>query len=243
MELNLKNSTSTSNTVETPIAVFKDVYNADYSSPGYRLDQSGDLVFSQNVTESHAWQNPVFVIGIAEPDAPHFQGIDDFYSGGVGGGGSSGGGNTTTLRNEGHQEFGGIFQITNLNAIEHWTAGKIELTIIVVSASGVVVKDKDYPKRKRSNYTNSRWVDKQEFLYFWNTPVIGAFTVEKWIERDGGQSAEVTVTVPAACQGCPTTAFKFPSESLDDDLGQSIVQFTDPLQTVYGISNFNFKRK
>jgi hypothetical protein len=232
---------SLSKNANQPVAVFKNVYDESYDAPGYILNEEKELVFSHMVSENEAWNNDVYVVGPAETfsNQPIFEEDPD---GGSGGGGGSGSGNTPDFRDNGHQEYGGIFQITDLNAVEHWTAGKLEMRIIVVSVAGTVIKDKNYPKRARSNYQNSRWADKNEFLFYWNTPVIGPFTIEKWIERDGGSSAEVSITIPSS-SGLPSTTIKRPSENQDDDLGQSIVQFTDPLAQVYGISYMNFKRK
>lgn len=240
-KVNVSNLYSKSSS-SVPIAVFKNVYNSDYDSPGYILNEDGELVFSHMVSEEEAWNEDVYVIGAAERNVQGYDGD----GAGVGGSGDQSnndtGNSSSQNRNEGHAEFGGIIQITDLNEVEHWTAGKLEMRIIVVSAGGTTIKDKEFDKRARSNYRNNRWGDKNEFLYNWNTPNIGQFVVERWIEVDGGASAQVAVTIPAS-NGNPATTVTLPSGNRDDDLGQSIVQFSDQLGQVYGISHMNFRRK
>ena len=237
--------------LKKPVAVFKGVYAKNYDAPGYVLNDDNELVFSHMVSEKEAWNNDVYIIGPPEPmslgedddteDDPNACDCHD------GGGGHSGGGsnNPPQNRTEGYQEYGGNIQITDINAIEHWTAGKLEMRIIVVSATGTVLKDKQFPKRARSNFTNDKWADYNEFLFYWNTPNITPFTVEKWMETDYGfgTETEVSINVPAAFPGGPTTTIKRNARSGDEDLGQTIVQFSDPLAQVYGISFMNFKRK
>lgn len=233
-----------------PVAVFKGVYAVNYDAPGYILNDENELVFSHMVSEEEAWTNDVYVIGPPEPmsigedddteDDPNACDCND--GGGYSGGGSN---NPPQNRTEGYQEYGGNIQITDINAIEHWTAGKLEMRIIVVSATGTVVKDKQFPKRARNNFTGDKWFDFNEFLFYWNTPNITPFTVEKWMETDYGfgTETEVSISVPASSSGGPATTIKRDSRSGDEDLGQTIVQFSDPLNQIYGISSMNFKRK
>lgn len=197
------------------------------------------------VSEEEASNSDVYVFGSSE------RSLEAYDGDGAGEGGNddqsnndndNGGNSSSQDRNEGHAEYGGIIQITDLNEVEHWTAGKFEMRIIVISAGGTTIKDKEFDQRARRNYTNNRWADKNEFLCNWNTSNIGQFVVEKWVEVDGGASSQVTVTIPPS-NGNPATTVTLPSEDRDDDLGQSIVQFSDDLGQVYGISHMNFKRK
>ena len=205
-----------------------------------------ELIFSQNITEEYALNNEVYVIGSEGLANNDFELIDpdDTYGGGGGSGGSGGGGTSTNVRTDGRSEFGGKIQVTDMNAIEHWTAGKFEFRVIVVSSSGTIIKDKRFPQRARDNFKNRKWYDFGEFYYNWFQSNIGPFTVEKWTEVDsGGSKIETTITVPPVSEGGPTLSVKVTSEDNDEDLGQSIVQFGDAIGQQYGISHLNFKRQ
>ena len=67
---------------------------------------------------------------------------------------------------------------------------------------------------------------------------------EKWIERDGGKSASITISIPPppGSSGVTTTV-SFPSKERDDDMGLTTIQFTDNINQVYNISYANIKRK
>jgi len=244
-------SFSAKNDLQEPVVVYRGPYNDDYSAPGFTLGTNDELVFDRMVTEEDAWANDVYVVG-PEENVPfivdncneqqkNFPVID--YN--CGGGGSGGGGSSTTTRVDGRTEHGGIVQVLDMNAIEHWTAGKFEFRIIVAGLQGsisTVIRDVKYPKRARRNFRNHKWYDYGTFLFNWNTSNLGQYNIEKWMELDGGRSSSTTITAPPQ-NGAPGVSVTIPSQSRDDDLGLSIVQFTDPLTTVYGISYMNFKRK
>jgi len=118
----------------------------------------------------------------------------------------------------------------------------------VKGSGGTVIKNKKFPKVKRKHFKDKKWYDYNEFLFNCNKSNLGEWNVEKWIERDGGKSASVAISLPgqaatSTSPATPTYTVTIPSEDLDDDLGASIVQFSDKLTQVYGISYMNFKRK
>lgn len=230
---------------DSPEIVIMNNYNEDYSSPAYQLDEKDELVFTQDITEDYAATNNVYIIG-SEAIATNENELmlpEDPYAGGGGGSYTP----TYTYRTDGRPEYGGKIQVTDLNAIEHWTAGKFEFRIIVFSASGVKIKDKTFPDRARDNFQDNKWYDFNEFLFNWNQSNIGAFTLEKWIEIDdpvfGSGNTEITMSLPPAYEGGSPTTVKTTIQESDDDLGQSIVQFSDKVGLSYGISHMNFKRK
>lgn len=219
--------------------VFKDEYNVqNHTCPGYTLNDD-NLIYEGDIDEAYAWENHILVIGDSEFTVPELVAEDPSFEGG------SPPANQSFPRTEGRAEYGGLIQVTDLNEIEHWVSGKLEMRIIVVNPSGTVIKDKEFPKRKRSNFKNNRWYDYNEFIANWNTPNIGNYMIEGWIEVDGGGSTSITQSFPAPpdCDGCPSTTFTYNLGSMDDDLGKSIVQFSDNVGQVYGISHANFKRK
>lgn len=250
-----KGSYDVAKNLKEPLAVLKGAYNSDYSAPGYKLDEQNKLVYVRDVTEEYAWNNDVYVIGPSEqvrgftPPCDFRKG-KDCYSGGPSGGGPA----TTTsgnFRKNGRAEYGGYIQVTNLNEIEHWFSGKLEMQIIVAGVAGnaaTVIKNRKFPRIKRKNFKNKKWYDYKVFIANWNKSNLGEWNVEKWIERDGGKSAETSISLPAqkatsTSPATPSYTVKIPSEDLDDDLGSSIVQFSDKISQVYDISFMNFKRK
>lgn len=231
--------------VDNPEIVLMNNYNEDYSSPAFQINDKGELVFSKNVTEDYAANNNVYIIGSESISTNKDELLmpEDPY---LGGGGGEGGGGTPVLtyRTEGRAEYGGKIQITDINEIEHWTAGRLEMRIVVVNSSGAVIKDKQFPKRDRSNFKDKRWYDFNEFLFNWNTQYIGSWNVETWFEVDGGSDKTFTITSPppSGTSG-PTISATVNVKAQDNNLGKSIVQFPDKIQQVYGISFMNFQRK
>ncbi len=239
-------SSMTKNANSEPIAVFKNVYDKNYNSPGYILDENGNLEYSHMVSETEALNSDVYVIGNSEPNTANTVITTDpgDGSGCTECGGGSGSGSGLEDRTEGRAEYGGKIQVIDMNEIEHWTAGKFEFRIIVVNSNGTIIKDKEFPKRARSNFENEAWYDFNEFLFNWNTSNIGNFTVEKWIEvDDGGTGVQYTMSIPPAFEGGPTQTVQYTSTDNDEDCGLSIVQFSDKVGLSYGISWMNFKRQ
>ncbi|MCF6347681.1 MAG: hypothetical protein L3J20_05190 [Flavobacteriaceae bacterium] len=233
------------NDLNEPIVVLRDVYEKDYSSPGFTLDANDELVFNRMVTEEDAWQNDVYVIGeeenvpyIVDPCLNQPQAIIEC-------GGGGGGSPTPTTRTDGRAEYGGNVQVIDMNAIEHWTAGKFEFRMIIAGIQGTastIIRDIKYPKRARRNFKDRKWYSYGIFLFNWNTSNLGQFNIEKWMEIDGkNENVTTTISFPAQ-NGNPGISVAVKSDKRDEDLGLSIVQFTDPLTTVYGISYMNFKR-
>jgi len=170
-----------------PIAVLKGAYNDDYSAPGYKLNAEGELVFDRMVTEEDAWENSVYVIGMAEKFSTTPIAFPSDPYGGGGGGGSGGGGTPPSdNRTDGRAEYGGKIQVTDLNEIEHWFSGKLEFQIIVAGVQGsadTVISNRKFKKTKRKNFRDRKWHDFNHFIANWNKSNLGQWNVEKWIER------------------------------------------------------------
>jgi len=87
-------------------------------------------------------------------------------------------------------------------------------------------------------------VDYDDFIAYWNIGNIGNWMVESWIELDGGnETVTVAQTLPAPCTGCPSTTISHSRQKRDDEMGQTLIQFSDDYDTVYGITAANIKRK
>lgn len=66
---------------------------------------------------------------------------------------------------------------------------------------------------------------------------------ETWIERDGGRLKSFRQSYAAPCSGCPSLSVNYEYNNDDEQLGQRMIQFTDPLSYIYGILYMNFKRR
>jgi len=223
-----------------PDAVIKDEYNSSTQKcPGYTLDQSDNLVAKGlDIDEAYAWANDLWLFG-AEEGVPindttigHSLNLDE---------------TGYTSRVNGQAEFGGIIQVTDFSYIEPWVDGRPEFRFVVSNSSGAIIKDKEFPKRKRKDFKSPKWYDFNEFIAYWNISNIGNWMIEGWIEQDcrGGTCNNETVsqTFPAPCSGCPSTTISYQKKRTDYDMGRTIIQFTDPIATTYGISYSNIKRK
>lgn len=248
-----------------PLAVLKGAYNNDYSAPGYRLDNSGELVYDRMVTEAYAWNNDVYVIGAREntglliaPCGATQKG--DCYSGGLpgdGSGGGSGGSSSANDRVDLRQELGGEIRVPgNLNEIEHWFSGKLEFRMVVAGLEGsaaTVIRDLAFGKVKRNKFNDHKWYNYDVFLFNWNVANLGDFNIEKWIEVDGGPTGEISISLPAraskpatsttpAVDAFPGGTAKVTFKKDDDDLGTSLIQFQDDIDQVYPLGKIEIRR-
>lgn len=224
---------------EQLVAVLADEYvPTNQTCPGYVVDNGDQLVYYKDIDEEYAWLNDVWVIGEEENVSPEnmVSAPEDSI--------------VEQQRVPGQAEYTGYIQVTDLGAIESWVSGKLEFATTVFSSSGNKVwGTKKYGKWKRKNFKDQKWVNfGNSFIGNWNTSVYGPYMFETWMEEDGGQSSETTVTFttpPNSTTGAPgsTITTKTPSRDRDDNLGGSIIQFTDDIEQVYNISYMNFKRR
>jgi hypothetical protein len=219
---------------QPPVGVIDDGSGSS-TPPGYTVDYNGTLVFYANITEDYAWENDVWVVGQQEllssenmvpapeslpPDAARINGeIENFF----------------------------VVKVSDLGAIEPWILGKIEFRVDVYSASGGVIKDKFKPgKIKRKYLRNNQIYDGNYFLCNWNTSTVGQFMIEGWVEEDGG-TTQTTITqnfpAPPSCPTCPSVNVTTTIKGYDDDLGRTMIQFTDEKSQWYPISYMSIKHK
>ncbi|MHA4737357.1 hypothetical protein [Dyadobacter sp. MSC1_007] len=156
----------------------------DPSLPGYQYESNGVWIATTTVSEEFAWENDVFVIGSDENVEKYGE----------------------LLRTEGGPEYAGLIQVTNLNSIEHWTSGKLEMKVVIHSATGIEISNKSFPKVKRKYFRDQAWYDYNTFVANWNTPVIGAYMIENWWEKDGGGTSSSTISQPAS-NGFPAFSY------------------------------------
>lgn len=234
--------------MSAPIAVIAGAHNTDYSVPGYKLS-GGKLVYDRDVTEKDAWENDVYVIGPEERIAQ--RGCENFQKANCGGSGGGGGsGSSSNMRTEGRRELGGQIKIHNLNTVEHWVSGKLEMRVVVAGGASGGVTLVDFPWKdgvKRKHFKDGNWYNFDAFYFNWRTSSIGNLNIEQWWELDGGKSVASTISIPGQKIGStgvtsPTTSITFPSEDKDDKLTTAPVQFLDKISEVYGAGNLYFKR-
>jgi len=222
------------------VAVLKPEYNSSNATcPGYTLNQSDNLVANQqNIDEDYAWENDIWVIGEEEGVPANDTTIKHTFSPSEVG---------STNRFNGQSEYGGIIQVTSFNGIEPWVSGKPEFQYFVFNATGTKIKEREFPKKKRKDFKAPDWKDFGDFIGFWNTSNIGQWMIESWAEQDcrGGTCNTTTYNqnFAAPCTGCPSTSVSYTIKDTDYNMGGTLIQFTDPITTVYNITNANIKRK
>lgn len=219
-----------------PIAVIGDEYNnPNQTCPGYNVETNGILNFFSIIDESYAWENDVWVFGEEEIVSPEnmIAAAED----------------TATLiygRVNGGAEYGGIIKVTNWSLVEPWILGKPEFRMVVYKGSATPtnsIYDEKFGKWRRANF-NNQFKDFNRFLFNWNTANVGDWTTEKWIEEDGGTFLTLNFGVSYKIGNVTATAgVSIPIKNNDDDLGISLIQFTDPNTTEYSQSGIKIKRK
>lgn len=219
-------------TSRVPEAVLAADYNpATQECPAYTL--SGDDLYhtSARINEEYAWANPVWVFNQFENVGPGEIYNHDPVS------------PTAGHRLDGRREYCGNIQVTDLGAIESWASGQVELRVIIYQQNGQKIKDKKFKKVKRKHFRDLQWYDYNEFVVYWNINNVGNYMLEQWYEVDGGGSVNFSQSYPAPTPGFPSISVSYSIGDYDDDMGQIMVQFTDPLSTEYPITNANFKRR
>ncbi|WP_346238026.1 hypothetical protein ABDK00_003015 [Niabella insulamsoli] len=211
----------------------------------YMINETGDdLIPVGKVNEEYAWEHDIIVIGAEDPtlaDSEYWP-IDDLWS--------SNGQVTppaTSGRTEGQTEFGGLIQITNLNAVEGWVAGKLEFMYNVVTSNGFIAKDsRKFPKVKRKYLRDSKWYDFGDNILDWSTSLYGKHMFELWGEIDWGPSAprSANASFPPDCENCPAVTKPYSTQiTTGEILGSAIVSFSHKKSQVYTMNGSNFKRK
>jgi hypothetical protein len=250
--------------MKEPIVVLKGAHNSDYSAPGYKLNDEGELEYAFDVNEEYAWENDVYVIGAAEylPERTNISEnliieTEEVPPATTGKNGTSLTGKSKFRRVNGEAEHGAWIQVTDLNGIESWFSGKLEFRQIVAGtqgAAGTIVAETPFGRVRRKYFKDDKWVRfNASFLFNWNLNNLGDYNVEKWIEEDGGSSAEISISIPGsafkpATSTTPSqpaiagTTVKVTTKKDDDDLGSRIVQFSDNRYKRYDIGKMKFIR-
>ena len=222
--------------VQEPVAVVASEYDiSTQTSKGYIVENNGVLTFYQTINEAFAWEHDVWVVGEEENCSPEnmVAAVEDTAI-------------LTYGRVNGGAEYGGIIKVTDWSLVEPWVAGKVEFRCIVFKGAGGggSVHDKPYGKWRRQNF-DGVFKDFGTFLFNWNISNIGDWTTEKWIEEDGGTSNAISSSVSwrDAFGITHTTTITSPAKDRDDDLGLTIIQFSDNINQEYDLGGVKIKRR
>jgi len=139
---------------------------------------------------------------------------------------------TNEQRREGHEEYGGNIQVTDLGQLESWVRGKPEFKYFVYGSTGVLLREFPFGKLRRSHF-NGQWVNLHDLIGYWNTSNWGNITYERWIEEDGGTSQALTMGISYTANGVTnTTTINTPAKDRDQNMGTANIQFTDPIYEI-----------
>lgn len=207
----------------------------NYQYPGYTFNTDGRLNYAQQITEEFAWENDVWVIGEEEncSEGNMVAAPEDFAI------------NPLPERPQGVQEYGAIIQVIDIGALEPWISGKLEFKYTVFNTTGIkILGTLELGKVKRKYFKDLKWYDYNKFIGNWNTSAFGDRLFEHWLEDDGGDSNPITATLPSqtGSTGISYTV-TIPAKNRDDDMGVTVIQFTDLISQVYNVSYANVKHK
>lgn len=198
--------------------------------PGYIIDDSGDLTYYFCINEAIAWDVDIWIYGYEEDVSPGNQVMSDYD---INGGSFA---NTPNLRQrtDGSMEYVGFIQVKSgeLNDIEKWVQGKLELKIFIASSTGTTIFEQPVRKLRRSNFTNEKWVNLRIPLGHWYTSIWGNVQYERWIEENRGSNINLSTNVTYTANGANyTTSWSVGAKQNDNNLGLSPVLWTD--HTIY----------
>jgi len=121
----------------------------------------------------------------------------------------------------------------------------LEFKYTVFNTTGIkILGTLELGKVKRKYFKDLKWYDYNKFIGNWNTSAFGDRLFEHWLEDDGGDSNPITATLPSqtGSTGISYTV-TIPAKNRDDDMGVTVIQFTDLISQVYNVSYANVKHK
>lgn len=185
--------------------------------PGYIINEYGNLIYEECITEFIAWENDVWVFGYEEQVSPGNQVVSpyDYPSG------------ARWVRNAGEEEYGGTIRIPDLGRLESWLRGKPEFKYFVWAHNGTLIREHAFGKLKRSNFCCG-FIQLNDRIGTWDTSIWGPVQYERWIEEDGGQSGAISAVINYNINGITySTTISSPSRDRDENMGLVSIFFTD----------------
>ena len=149
--------------------------------------------------------------------------------------------NPTGLRNDNGIEWFIQYKIPDPDAVEHWSAGKLEPRVAVVAKDGMEVLNTPFPEKKHKTVKN--WVPVNLRITTWNRATHGDVWAYKWLEIDGGPKIELSLGLSAGIKAkifgitadlAAKLDVKATFEKKFDDMGANVVNFVESTNTEYG---------
>jgi hypothetical protein len=210
------------------ILVFQELDEKQKEVEGYTLNNDELVKMNFKISEEFAKTNEVWVLGYNERI-----GLTGYLS------------IDRNARVAGAGEYIHQIQVPDLSAIEHSTAGAIELTARVATQRSGDALVYTYPDISRGDLKDRKWKTLDTFIANWNLTTIGDYLKVHWTERDGGDKdvVKITLTMPASTNIPYDTKVEFTIDNRDDDLGHQMVQFTDSQTQIYSTGLISWKMK
>ncbi len=195
--------------------------------PGYILNEKGDLEkVDFLISDQYSLEHEVWVLSfnetvnskISQPKLP-----------------------LKEARMSGARESVEIIRIPNLNEIEGWPGGDVELKLSVASSTTKIFEG-ELPQISRNSVKDQKWYWLERFIFYWYEPDHGKIITLAWVEIDDGGENDQTITysVPAN-NGFPAMSYSFKKSNNDENCGFQIVQFDDPTIVQYGTGRIDWK--
>lgn len=165
----------------------------------------------------------------------------DGPGGGGGGGRGGGGGGTGGQRVSPHAET--IERIYLIDDNEPWPRGAPE---IMMQMSVLKYPSAPWKGSFPDVDDEHRWYNVDHFLFYWYRDPpdndYGFVAAILWYESDGGfPLKEIELEVPFGGENGGSTTFVFEIEDGDDEMGSAIINFADPLDTVYNTGDIKWE--
>ncbi len=210
------------------VLVFQELDESIKEVDGFKLVGEELIKLDYKITEDNAVNHEIWVLGYNERI-----GLDNFLS------------IDRNSRTIGAGEYIYQIQVPDLSAIEHWTAGAIELTARVATQKSGDALVYTYGDISRGDLKDKKWKTMNTFIANWTTTSIGDYMKVHWTERDGGNGdlIKITLTMPKSENVPIDTKVEFTIRSKDDNLGHQIVQFSDSESQIYSTGLISWKMK
>lgn len=209
------------------------------SVPAYQW-VGGSQQYIGHVNEAYSESNEVFVLSINEAVVECIEGACGnayypYYPPQTSGGGSSDG--CSGSRISGGRETIVKIQIPNPQQYEHWSAGDLELRVIIVGKGGGEIKNFPFQKIKRKKLRLG-YTDEDLFVTTWDRAIWGDYMIYKWIETDhptGKKEVSLNLSHQHAQNLNSSANVKATYEKNHYDMGNGAVMFTEPIEFPYSI--------
>nr|MDT0662838.1 discoidin domain-containing protein [Micromonospora sp. DSM 115978] len=216
------------------------------STTGYRLDPYGNIeILPTPIDEVYAETNEVWVLSVNEritlggpPVFTRGEPADQNVRGAeAAGAGPMAVCNPTGLRNNQGEEYLQRWRVPNKNSFGGLFEGAREMRLIVVTSTGVVIKDYPFPYKVKRRHIDS-WQNPNLFITSWDRAVWGEVMGYQWFELDGGRTVSSTISVPLPGGGTVSTTVT--TQERDDNGGSTPVLFSESTYREYDTGHVRF---